>query len=483
MDLGRIKERGRSRTPLGWLTNPVRWLLWKLAIPYYEGFASEIAVDQKSGLTTGISESQHDLMKQLPDMVLPQLQATLGPRLLESLLPVLAQQLEAPIVEHAAKLAVERLAPLDAERLEVLVNARMNGARKDMVALSHRLSGIESECAGSSRAISAIRDAHASAEARSKSEARDVFAFTQALQIEKNTEVTSLRDALNGLSAQLAESLVQQGALAQKVELLAASGRPLRAGDRVDIGAGNLLLVATARGDRLLVRSQDLIGRIVADGQEWEPHVRKAIEQAARAEGIAVDAGAYIGLHSVTMSRLFSRVHAFEPQQGIFKVLCGNLALNGCANVTTHNLALYDEVGEMQLAPLERQEVSVPMAGADPDYSLISNAAALTYEIASDGAGTIRSMKLDDFALEDVSLIKVDTQGSDLHVLRGAEATIRRCQPVILFEWERDLDEQHATTLEDFFAFFSSHDYAVSMLHETLAGRQADYIAVPSRLT
>ena len=82
-------------------------------------------------------------------------------------------------------------------------------------------------------------------------------------------------------------------------------------------------------GANFLVRQHDLIGRLISDGREWEPHVRMAIEHAARPNGVAVDAGAYIGVHTITMSRWFRTVHAFEPQKGIFQILCGNLALNG----------------------------------------------------------------------------------------------------------------------------------------------------------
>jgi FkbM family methyltransferase len=245
------------------------------------------------------------------------------------------------------------------------------------------------------------------------------------------------------------------------------------------VGQDNLVLAATAAGPRFLIRQHDLIGRLVADGREWEPHVRAAIEGAERPCGVAVDAGAYIGLHSVTMSRCFRTVHAFEPQRGIFHLLCGNLALNGCMNVVAHNLALYDRAGPMRLAPPERQEVLTPMLQGQPDYARITNAAALTFDFVDDGSGEMRAVALDDLSLEGVALIKVDTQGADLRVLRGAEATIQRCRPVVLFEWERDLGLQHGAVLEDYSVFFSALDYDVHILQETSPGRQADYIAKP----
>ena len=155
-----------------------------------------------------------------------------------------------------------------------------------------------------------------------------------------------------------------------------------------------------------------------------------------------------------------------------YELLCANLALNGCKNVEAYNLALYDRAGSMRLASPERQEVPIPLRDGQPDYARIANAAALTFEVVDDEAGDVRSVVLDELALEQVALIKVDTQGADLRVLRGAEATIRRHRPVILFEWERDLGKQHGTLLENYHAFFAGLDYDLTVLQETMPSLQ-----------
>jgi FkbM family methyltransferase len=160
-------------------------------------------------------------------------------------------------------------------------------------------------------------------------------------------------------------------------------------------------------------------------------------------------------------------------------MLCGNLALNDFSNVIAHNTALYDRPGHVRLAPQERQETDMPLRNGHPDYAHITNAAALSFDFTDDGDGDARAVALDDMSLENVCLIKVDTQGADLRVLQGAADTIRRCRPVILFEWERDLDLQHGTTLDAFFSFFAEMNYDVVMLHDTTPGRQGDYLAKP----
>jgi FkbM family methyltransferase len=327
-----------------------------------------------------------------------------------------------------------RIAALEGRHTDVSPMV-LEGLRMDMSAAASRLGGLEEEADGTEK------------------------------------KLANLSDRLDKLQTEIAGS--------------PGSHSRLRGGDHIALGDSGLMIVEPPGGLRMLLRPQDHIGRRLADGQEWEPHVRKAIEETAQADGIAIDAGAYIGIHTLTMARRFTKVHAFEPQRGIYQMLCANLALNGCTNVISHNAALYDRSGVVRLAPQEGQETALPLeSDGQPDYAHIDNAAALTFDFISEGSDDRNgapAFALDDFKFENVRLIKIDTQGADLRVLQGALDTIRRCQPTVLFEWERDLGRRHGTTLEDFFAFFAGLNYDVTMTQETTPGTQADYIAKPRR--
>jgi len=331
---------------------------------------------------------------------------------------------------------VERVAAEAEKRASVRVESQLGGLRKDASAVAHRIAGLEEEAC----------------------------AFLD--------QVAKVGQKIESVAQGVGERL---GQLEQSLNEYKQSGAALRH----DQSPRGLVIAKGPRSERLLVRQNDHIGKRIIAGEEWEPHVRNAIEQAARRDGIAIDAGAYIGIHTMTMSRCFSAVHAFEPQRGIFQVLCGNLALNDCSNVITYNTALYDRTIAMRLASQDHQEIDVPMVGGEIDYNRIENAAALSFEIAAPGDRHVDGVALDDLALQNVSLIKIDTQGSDLRVLAGAERTISQSRPIVLFEWERDLAAIHGATLDDFFAYFDKLGYDVEVLHETSPGRQADYIAKP----
>ncbi|CAA2144835.1 FkbM family methyltransferase [Methylobacterium bullatum] len=319
------------------------------------------------------------------------------------------------------------------ERLSATVASQMGGLRKDSYAIAQRLAGIEEERGTLTERMSSLM--------------REFYSTTDGFDRRHG----QLEQAIRDVQAQVASHPDDKG----------------------------LVVAKSPSGDRLLVRQHDHIGRRIIDGEEWEPHVRKAIEAAADPDGIAVDAGAYIGIHTMTMSRCFSAVHAFEPQKGIFQVLCGNLALNERLNVTTHNVALYDRSSAMRLAPQDHQEVEVPIRDGQPRYERLKNAAALSFEIAASGEEQIDAIALDALELDNVRMIKIDTQGSDFHVLKGAKQTILRCRPIVIFEWEQELAALHNSTMKDLHEFFDNIDYEVEILHETTPKRQLDYIAKP----
>jgi FkbM family methyltransferase len=335
---------------------------------------------------------------------------------------------------------------------------RIEGLYKDQVALGHRLASLEEQLEESrSSASCALSRAAAAGERLDQ-----LGAMSQ-----------TMRDWLEKLSSQQAE-------LHRKIETLPRpESRPSKDGELIELTGGSLAL-ATGPMGRYLVRPHDLIGEIVLRGDTWEPHLRDAIERFARSDRVAIDVGAYIGLHTTLLSRAFREVHAFEPQEEIFRILCGNLVLNDCRNVRTRPEPLYDRDAWMRIAPPDVQEVPVPQESGQIDYRAISNAAALTFECAPPGSpGAVHARTLDSFEFADVGFIKIDAQGADVAVLRGAIDTIKRCRPVISFEFERNLGSRHGGTMQAFTSLLDDLGYRIELLAEIRAGYQADYLATP----
>ena len=134
--------------------------------------------------------------------------------------------------------------------------------------------------------------------------------------------------------------------------------------------------------------------------------------------GVFVDVGAHVGRWAVRLAGQARKVIAVEPDPATCAVLRANIALNGLGNVTVAEAAAWDS-GEM-------------LRLEDP-YGRERSGTNRT--LPGDG-GTVRGVPLDDLlaAEDDITLVKIDTEGADLHVLRGLRETLARCQPAMIVE-------------------------------------------------
>lgn len=138
---------------------------------------------------------------------------------------------------------------------------------------------------------------------------------------------------------------------------------------------------------------------------------------------IVVDAGAHHGLMSVIFARRVGeagQVVAYEPLAENVRVLKRNLSLNGLNNVTVKSFGLSDVNGELV---------------ADLNLGNAKTADGRPRSPGDEAEVLLQVVRLDD-DLQGVqpTLIKVDTEGSDLQSLRGAAATIQACQPTLDLE-------------------------------------------------
>ncbi|MBX3498804.1 MAG: FkbM family methyltransferase [Alphaproteobacteria bacterium] len=167
--------------------------------------------------------------------------------------------------------------------------------------------------------------------------------------------------------------------------------------------------------DRFIGRSLDLYG-------EYAELELQLLLRLIKPGDIVVDAGASIGAFSVPMARRVGPdgwVLAAEPQRLVHQMLCANVAVNGLANVVAHWCGLGAAPGEAVVPPLDH--------GQEHNYGGIG--------LRAGGAGErVPVVSVDSLDLPGCALIKVDVEGMELDVLRGAADTIRRRQPRLFVE-------------------------------------------------
>jgi FkbM family methyltransferase len=141
-----------------------------------------------------------------------------------------------------------------------------------------------------------------------------------------------------------------------------------------------------------------------------------------------------MGSWTLVMAAHFREVHAFEPQRLIYQQLCGNVALNGLSNVFARNVGLDDAPGRLTLY---RPGVDRGSASARSDVAQRFEAEHIALSPES-----IEVVTLDSFAdvLIDIGLVKIDVEGLELRVLKGATKILRENGlPKLLVEcWSAD---------------------------------------------
>ncbi len=174
----------------------------------------------------------------------------------------------------------------------------------------------------------------------------------------------------------------------------------------------------------------------VAFRGSYDAHLQRALAPHIRRDSLVLDVGASIGLWTIPLARaarrVTARVWAFEPLPSNVSWLRQNIELNGLDDtVTVHDFALGDAASAVRMFSEEGG----------------GNAAIAVAQDEAKGS-VVPVKRLDDVPRDRrVSLIKMDVEGYEPRVLRGAERLLQEDRPVILAEFGREWLENRG---EDF---------------------------------
>tara|TARA_B100000131_G_scaffold313989_1_gene350139 strand:+ start:2788 stop:3483 length:696 start_codon:yes stop_codon:yes gene_type:complete len=122
----------------------------------------------------------------------------------------------------------------------------------------------------------------------------------------------------------------------------------------------------------------------------------------------ALDIGAHVGYWTIAMLEDFKKVYSFEASEENY-----NCLLENCKNANTYNVAIGESEGLCDLV--------LEAGNNSGSYRTISGC-------------SIEMRTIDSFKINDVSYIKVDVQGDELKVIKGAAKTIEKFRPVLSVE-------------------------------------------------
>lgn len=171
----------------------------------------------------------------------------------------------------------------------------------------------------------------------------------------------------------------------------------------------------------------------VVDGKlTYQYHKLQAALGFVRNWRTAIDVGAHCGLWSMHLVKRFDQVEAFEPLAAHRACFLANVP----ASEIKHS-GRREAVGQFSL--VERADAKAtlhPVAlGEGFGFVKINTAPTSSGDSWVDGEGEIPMLRLDDYRyMEHVDFLKIDCEGYELRVLRGAEAMLERCRPCVIVE-------------------------------------------------
>lgn len=183
----------------------------------------------------------------------------------------------------------------------------------------------------------------------------------------------------------------------------------------------------TMNGCRVIVLWDDHISRMTALFGDLDPAISTIVRAVVRPGDHVVDVGANIGLislHAASLTGSSGRISAFEPQADLAAMLRESARLNDFSHVEVFPVVLSDSSGSVKL-------------------NIRRNDRGMT-RLDGDGNTVVPSRKLDEIIPNPVPtrLIKIDVEGHEPAVLRGAIRFFEKAQPdFVLIECHSDASQ------------------------------------------
>jgi FkbM family methyltransferase len=201
----------------------------------------------------------------------------------------------------------------------------------------------------------------------------------------------------------------------------------------------------------------DFVDRILIAHGAWEETEWKWIEQALKPGDTFVDVGAHHGAYSLRAALRVGAsglVLAVEPVPSTGERLKRNIALNQLRNIRVAEVACGEVPGTMTMYVAGRRNTGMSsLSRQTAQYAgSVGSVIKVSVETLDKLAGGLGGVR--------ISAVKIDTEGAETFVLRGASETLRRHRPVVLVETIPSQLISMGSSLEELEALLVSYGYA-----------------------
>lgn len=206
----------------------------------------------------------------------------------------------------------------------------------------------------------------------------------------------------------------------------------------------------------------------------FQSHISNSKLLNIKADGTIIDVGANVGLMSLQFAARVphGRVYSFEPTNYAFKKLKKNLSLNPllACRIFPHQVFISEKSGT------NTSMVAFSSWKVDGTRNVSNHLVHLGSPKETTG---VLVLSLDDFVeknhLTRINLIKIDTDGYEYEVLKGARKAIKQFLPAIIFEITLYCLKEKGITFDLYFEYFTDLGYCLFDLLTESEVNQANY--------
>jgi len=192
--------------------------------------------------------------------------------------------------------------------------------------------------------------------------------------------------------------------------------------------AGQKVIARIPPGVLMHLNLDDLIQREIFFTGAYEPEVVKFLSEYLKPGMCFIDIGANVGQFTLIGASLVGpkgHVHAFEPSRITYEALGENIRLNGFGQVTTRRIALSDRIGEANFFAEEQENWGKSSLAAfettDGTTTTLTKPQVVPLTTLDAYTGTSDVKR--------INLIKMDAEGAELSILKGARHILATCPP------------------------------------------------------
>jgi FkbM family methyltransferase len=246
-------------------------------------------------------------------------------------------------------------------------------------------------------------------------------------------------------------------------------------------GVTNWRTVVRFRGCSFFADGNNKIEAALLRGdRQYDGNNFTAISHFVRPGSVCFDVGANIGVYSSVLAGISgdpANIHSFEPVEHVRRKLIANARLNGFGNIHVNPFALGSSPGTLVMHQIREGH----FRGGTSTFvnkEIVTRLGQSQFE-----SREVEIRTLDQYVgasdLSRVDFIKIDVEGFELEVLKGAIETLSKHKPTMILEYDEDRHSPEAGTMREVLSSIGYQVFEFAAYRDTLVLQPFDFERPP----